>query len=238
MKVAPSSSAVASLKALQAKVFGTTYNPTHARTGAKVLRQRLQGPSMLSYYPSTVNFKSIQKLAPGLGRLQDARETQRLKDVERKKMLGKGPPKKGKYAPPSRSLLHPHRAFGRLCTVNRAQVVAVWDRIGSLTFCFVLNPFARYIHDIRRGTTRGDEGQEKVNRFSLCHTKRLFLFGIAFAPVTSPRFHPTHCTFSLSVLNLHDARDPPRLLRLRMPYASYTVQLRAKAIRRRDHGLL
>src|SRR5689334_10136839 len=45
MKVAPSLGAVNSLKALQSKVFGTTYNPTHARTGAKVLRQRLQGPS-------------------------------------------------------------------------------------------------------------------------------------------------------------------------------------------------
>ncbi len=28
-------------------------HPTHARTGAKVLRQRLQGPSMLTYYPPT-----------------------------------------------------------------------------------------------------------------------------------------------------------------------------------------
>lgn len=98
MKVAPSSSAVWSLKALQAKVFGTTYNPTQARTGAKVLRQRLQGPSMLAYYPPTVNFRAIQKLVSGLGRLQDVRETQRLKDVERKKMLGKGPPRKGKFS--------------------------------------------------------------------------------------------------------------------------------------------
>lgn len=98
MKVAPSSSAVSSLKALQAKVFGTSYNPTHARTGAKYLRARLQGPSMLGYYPPTVNFRAIEKLAPGLGRLQDVREIQREKDVERKKMLGKGPPKKGKLA--------------------------------------------------------------------------------------------------------------------------------------------
>lgn len=52
---------------------------------------------MLTYYPPTVNFRSIEKLAPGIGRLQDVREIQREKDVERKKMLGKGPPKKGKY---------------------------------------------------------------------------------------------------------------------------------------------
>ncbi|SYW80077.1 related to RSM27 - mitochondrial ribosomal protein, small subunit [Ustilago bromivora] len=97
MKAGPSYNAVSSLKALQCKVLGTTYNPTHARTGAKVLRQRLQGPSMLAYYPPTVNFRSIEKLAPGLGRLQDVRETQRLKDVERKKMLGKGPPKKEQH---------------------------------------------------------------------------------------------------------------------------------------------
>lgn len=50
---------------------------------------------MLTYYPPTVNFRSIEKIAPSLGRLQDIREIQREKDVERKKMLGKGPPKKG-----------------------------------------------------------------------------------------------------------------------------------------------
>ncbi|KAN0060982.1 mitochondral 37S ribosomal protein S27 [Thecaphora frezii] len=95
MRPAPSTTALSSLKALQSKVFGTTYNPTMARTGAKVLRQRLQGPSMLAYYPPTLNFRALEKLVPGLGRLQDPRELQRLKDVERKKMLGKGPPKKG-----------------------------------------------------------------------------------------------------------------------------------------------
>lgn len=52
---------------------------------------------MLAYYPPTVNFRAIEKLMPSLGRLQDVREIQREKDVERKKMLGKGPPKKGKF---------------------------------------------------------------------------------------------------------------------------------------------
>ncbi|EPQ28368.1 uncharacterized protein PFL1_04195 [Pseudozyma flocculosa PF-1] len=95
MRSAPSSSALASLKALQCKIFSTTHNPTMARTGAKVLRQRLQGPSMLTYYPPTVNYRTLELLVPGLGRLQDPKELQRLEDVERKKMLGKGPPKKG-----------------------------------------------------------------------------------------------------------------------------------------------
>lgn len=96
IKPAPTNTALASLKALQCKVFGKTHNPDHVRTGAKYLRQRLQGPSMLNYYPKTVNFRALLNINAEVGRLTDMREVQRLKDVERKKMLGKGPPKKGK----------------------------------------------------------------------------------------------------------------------------------------------
>ncbi len=147
MKVAPSSSGVSALKALQCKVFGTTYNPTQARTGAKVLRQRLQGPSMLAYYPPTVNLRAIEKLAPGLGRLQDVREIQREKDVERKKMLGKGPPKKGKSAPHNDGIAE-----------NRTDLAisaCVW-RVD------------------RRGTTCGHEGQAQVDTFAFTTTQLYF----------------------------------------------------------------
>lgn len=96
---------------------------------------------MLTYYPPTVNFRSIEKLAPGLGRLQDVRETQRLKDVERKKMLGKGPPKKGKFH-------HDWRRMRRESDERIADDFAFDD--GD--------------HDDmdRRGSTCGYEGQEEV----------------------------------------------------------------------------
>lgn len=50
---------------------------------------------MTQYYPAQVSFRELRRVVPELGLLVDPRETQRLKDVERKKMLGKGPPKKG-----------------------------------------------------------------------------------------------------------------------------------------------
>ncbi|PWN36955.1 uncharacterized protein FA14DRAFT_159225 [Meira miltonrushii] len=82
------------------------------RTGAKFLKKRLVGPSMLAYYPPTVSFKPLNKALYGPGGphegetwqapdgttrtgLIDLKELQRLHDVEHKKAIGKGPPKKG-----------------------------------------------------------------------------------------------------------------------------------------------
>ncbi|PWN54091.1 hypothetical protein IE53DRAFT_372677 [Violaceomyces palustris] len=95
MRPAPTASTLAPLKALQSKVFGTIHNPDQLRIGSKVLKQRLVGPSMLTYYPPTIDLASLTKTVPAVGKLVHFREVQRLKDVERKKMLGKGPPKKG-----------------------------------------------------------------------------------------------------------------------------------------------
>lgn len=55
---------------------------------------------MLEYYPPSLRLGSLGLFEhPEEGeeafRLRDAKEVQRLKDVERKKKLGKGPPKKG-----------------------------------------------------------------------------------------------------------------------------------------------
>ncbi|PWN93969.1 hypothetical protein FA10DRAFT_283581 [Acaromyces ingoldii] len=97
-----------SLRQAQARIFNTNppgppSNPA-LRTGSKVLKKRLVGPSMLQYYPPSLNLRSVLRIAPNalrpedvdpVTRLIDPREVQRLKDVERKKMLGKGPPKKG-----------------------------------------------------------------------------------------------------------------------------------------------
>lgn len=103
----------------QAKVFSTMpLQPEGSapglRTGAKYLRQRLVGPSMLNYYPPAVNMRPISKQLFGPGgpldgmawkapdgslrrHIVDPKEFQRLADVERKRKLGKGPPKKGMY---------------------------------------------------------------------------------------------------------------------------------------------
>lgn len=94
LKGTPSVSAIESLKALQCKVFGTTYNPTNVRTGAKYLRQALRGPAMVKYYPPVLSIASINKAHPEL-RLIDPAEVQRLESVAFKKSIGKGPPKKG-----------------------------------------------------------------------------------------------------------------------------------------------
>ncbi|PKI83212.1 mitochondral 37S ribosomal protein S27 [Malassezia vespertilionis] len=94
MQGAPAKSLTA-LHALRSKVFGTTYNPNNVRTGAKYLRKSLVGGPMLKYYPPQVNLRSIREAVPAMGRLTFPEEKQRLADVERKKMLGKGPPKKG-----------------------------------------------------------------------------------------------------------------------------------------------
>jgi small subunit ribosomal protein S33 len=113
----PPSTILRSLAEVQAKVFQTTPprplgEPSSVRTGAKFLRKRLVGPSMLKYYPPTLSIKTVNSFltAPGMPLhrktwqapdgtkrrgLIHSKELQRLEDVERKKAIGKGPPKKG-----------------------------------------------------------------------------------------------------------------------------------------------
>ena len=84
------------LKQLQCSIFSTTYNPTNARNGAKYLKGRLRGPSMVRYYPPRITFKQIEKLLDGEFGVTDLAEQQRLEDVEERKQRGKGAPKKAK----------------------------------------------------------------------------------------------------------------------------------------------
>ena len=91
--IAPSR--LAALVKTRCTVFQTSYNPTSVRTGAKYLRARLRGPSMLNYYPPTLSLASIIREFPEL-ELVDAAEQQRLQDVEDRKKRGKGAPKKAK----------------------------------------------------------------------------------------------------------------------------------------------
>ncbi|KAL1929253.1 hypothetical protein VTP01DRAFT_2312 [Rhizomucor pusillus] len=84
------------LAQLSCKLFGNVYNPTAARTGNKVLRKRLLGPTMTSYYPQRlVHFRDIKALYPTLN-LIDLDEKARLDEIARLKRRGKGAPPKGK----------------------------------------------------------------------------------------------------------------------------------------------
>ena len=88
-------SRLAALTRLRCSIFGTSYNPTSIRTGAKYFRARLRGPSMVKYYPPEIRISSLARQYPEL-ELVDEDEEQRLQDVEDKKRRGKGPPKKAK----------------------------------------------------------------------------------------------------------------------------------------------
>ncbi|KAF8710900.1 Mitochondrial ribosomal subunit S27, partial [Rhizoctonia solani] len=103
--VAPSKNRIQDLLRLRCSIFGTSYNPTSVRTGAKYLRARLKGPSMLRYYPETLSFKKINAMFPkGDLDLPDYDEWQRLIDVGNRKARGKGAPKKAKTPADSRRL--------------------------------------------------------------------------------------------------------------------------------------
>ncbi|KAJ6504849.1 mitochondrial ribosomal subunit S27-domain-containing protein [Mycena vitilis] len=89
------------LTRLRCEIFQTSYNPQNLRTGAKYLRARLRGPSMVNYYPKIVVLSQIARQFPKMG-IVDELEVQRLADVEDKKRRGKGTPKKAKTKADSR----------------------------------------------------------------------------------------------------------------------------------------
>jgi hypothetical protein len=88
-------SRLAALNRLRSTIFQTSYNPTGIRTGAKYLKARLRGPSLVKYYPRKLDFASIAREFPEL-EFSDPKEDQRLMDLEERKRRGKGAPKKAK----------------------------------------------------------------------------------------------------------------------------------------------
>lgn len=90
-----SPSRLAALTRLRCSVFATAYNPTSQHTGAKYLRARLRGPSMMKYYPQVFKISDINKRFPEL-ELVDEDEAQRFADIEALKARGKGAPKKAR----------------------------------------------------------------------------------------------------------------------------------------------
>lgn len=107
MATPPPAARLAQLAQLSSKIFDTVYNPTAARTGNKILRQRLLGPSLTQYHPTPlVHFRDIKALYPELG-LVDVDEQARLDEIARRKRRGKGAPKKGnqRSSPPLINLI-------------------------------------------------------------------------------------------------------------------------------------
>ncbi|BFZ61895.1 mitochondral 37S ribosomal protein S27 [Saitoella coloradoensis] len=106
--------AITRLHALQktaSQIFMTTFNPTNARTGNKILKQRLKGPTVSDYYVRT-NI-TVAKFVRGFNKMRERlianntvderaikpmvnfEEEQRIKENEVRRRRGKGPPKKG-----------------------------------------------------------------------------------------------------------------------------------------------
>ncbi|MCJ1232087.1 mitochondral 37S ribosomal protein S27 [Varicellaria rhodocarpa] len=95
-------SRILDLLKVQCRIFSTTYNPERLRTGNKILRQRLKGPSVASYYPrKIVTIRDVQKLYPDLETWDDDEED-RLEHLQVLKQKGKGAPKKKRTAEESK----------------------------------------------------------------------------------------------------------------------------------------
>ncbi|PKS09720.1 hypothetical protein jhhlp_004341 [Lomentospora prolificans] len=67
----------------QCQVFATVYNPDGLRLGHKVLRQRLRGPALASYYPRRL--VTVQQINKAFGpniETWDEDEQERLEHIE------------------------------------------------------------------------------------------------------------------------------------------------------------
>ncbi|KAM0325404.1 hypothetical protein ACHAQA_007390 [Verticillium albo-atrum] len=81
----------------QCQIFATTYNPEGVRMGNKVLRQRLKGPALASYYPrKVVSINTVMKAFGPQFTTFDLKEEERLDHISSLKARGKGAPKKKK----------------------------------------------------------------------------------------------------------------------------------------------
>ncbi|KAL2265551.1 hypothetical protein VTJ83DRAFT_6651 [Remersonia thermophila] len=82
------------------ELFGTTFNPEGLRTGNKILRQRLKGPALASYYPrKLVTLRDFQReFEPLQLEVENEEEQDRLEHIAALKARGKGAPKKKREA--------------------------------------------------------------------------------------------------------------------------------------------
>ncbi|KAH6621234.1 mitochondrial ribosomal subunit S27-domain-containing protein [Chaetomium sp. MPI-SDFR-AT-0129] len=82
------------------ELFSTTFNPGGVRTGNKILRQRLKGSALASYYPPKImNTSQFQKKFEHLQlEVEDEEEVDRLDHIAALKARGKSAPKKKRVA--------------------------------------------------------------------------------------------------------------------------------------------
>lgn len=101
-------SRILDLLKVQCRIFSQTFNPQRLRTGNRVLRQRLRGPSVAAYYPRRVaTIKDLQKLYKGFDEeleTWDDDEDDRLEHLLLAKQRGKGAPKKKRTAEESKKM--------------------------------------------------------------------------------------------------------------------------------------
>lgn len=96
-------SRILDLMRVQCRIFSTTFNPERLRLGNKILRQRLKGPAMASYYPRKVaTIQDIAKMYPEFEDVIDEEEEDRLEGIKILKARGKGAPKKKRTAEESK----------------------------------------------------------------------------------------------------------------------------------------
>ncbi|KAF2086903.1 hypothetical protein K490DRAFT_57373 [Saccharata proteae CBS 121410] len=96
-------SRVLDLMKVQSRIFNTVFNPTQARLGTKILRQRLKGPILAAYYPRRIGtLQELEKRYPDYESLD--REQMDWEDhVAQLKARGKGAPKKARTAPDAKA---------------------------------------------------------------------------------------------------------------------------------------
>lgn len=77
----PSTQLNSNICQVQCRIFSMNYNPERLRTGNKILRQRLKGPSVAAYYPERPpQHKDLKALYPDL-ETWDEDEEDRLEHI-------------------------------------------------------------------------------------------------------------------------------------------------------------
>ncbi|CAN6601106.1 small ribosomal subunit protein mS33 [Trichomonascus vanleenenianus] len=93
---APSKARLTEVLKLSKSIFRTTFNPTQARTGAKILRQNLKGETVRNYYkPNVLTLKYLRQIDPEPNHF-DYDEERRLEKIAARRKKGKGKPTKAK----------------------------------------------------------------------------------------------------------------------------------------------
>ncbi|KAN0110193.1 Mitochondrial ribosomal subunit S27 domain containing protein [Hyaloscypha variabilis] len=91
------------LMKVQCRIFNATFNPEGLRLGNKILRQRLKGPALASYYPRKMaTIQDLQRVYADELEIYDEEEEDRFEKIKILKARGKGAPKKKRTAEESK----------------------------------------------------------------------------------------------------------------------------------------